>query len=26
MVFKRLLGAIGVGGPSVDTVLDGGAA
>ncbi|WP_327185644.1 sporulation protein [Streptomyces sp. NBC_01334] len=23
MVFKRLLGAIGVGGPSVDTVLDG---
>ncbi|MER5791558.1 sporulation protein [Streptomyces sp. NPDC001980] len=24
MVFKRLLGAIGVGGPSVDTVLDGG--
>ncbi|SER22893.1 sporulation-control protein [Streptomyces sp. yr375] len=25
MVFKRLLGAIGVGGPSVDTVLDGGA-
>ncbi|GHI02414.1 sporulation protein [Streptomyces cellostaticus] len=26
MVFKRLLGAIGVGGPCVDTVLDGGAA
>lgn len=26
MVFKRLLGAIGVGGPSVDTVLDGAAA
>ncbi|MEV4342799.1 sporulation protein [Streptomyces sp. NPDC049590] len=26
MVFKRLLGAIGAGGPSVDTVLDGGAA
>ncbi|MFE3165614.1 sporulation protein [Streptomyces sp. NPDC059224] len=25
MVFKRLLGAIGVGGPSVDTVLDGAA-
>ncbi|WP_369042648.1 sporulation protein [Streptomyces sp. Midd1] len=25
MVFKRLLGAIGVGGPAVDTVLDGGA-
>ncbi|MER6955264.1 sporulation protein [Streptomyces sp. NPDC000618] len=25
MVFKRLLGAIGIGGPSVDTVLDGGA-
>ncbi|MCG7203113.1 sporulation protein [Streptomyces arenae] len=25
MVFKRLLGAIGAGGPSVDTVLDGGA-
>lgn len=25
MVFKRLLGAMGVGGPSVDTVLDGGA-
>ncbi|MEU6094414.1 sporulation protein [Streptomyces sp. NPDC047079] len=25
MVFKRLLGAIGMGGPSVDTVLDGGA-
>ncbi|MDX2679837.1 sporulation protein [Streptomyces sp. NY05-11A] len=25
MVFKRLLGAIGVGGPSVDTVLDSGA-
>ncbi|MDT0318898.1 sporulation protein [Streptomyces millisiae] len=25
MVFKRLLGAIGVGGPSVDTILDGGA-
>ncbi|MFI1364298.1 sporulation protein [Streptomyces griseochromogenes] len=25
MGFKRLLGAIGVGGPSVDTVLDGGA-
>lgn len=25
MVFKRLLGAIGVGGPSVDTVLDDGA-
>ncbi|SCF59196.1 sporulation protein [Streptomyces sp. Ncost-T10-10d] len=25
MVFKRLLGAIGVGGPSVDTVLAGGA-
>ncbi|WP_052863375.1 sporulation protein [Streptomyces niger] len=25
MVFKRLLGAIGVGAPSVDTVLDGGA-
>ncbi|SCK15654.1 sporulation protein [Streptomyces sp. WMMB 322] len=24
MVFKKLLGAIGVGGPSVDTVLDGG--
>lgn len=24
MVFKRLLGAIGVGGPSVDTVLGGG--
>jgi sporulation-control protein len=24
MVFKRLLGALGVGGPSVDTVLDGG--
>ncbi|WP_316772223.1 sporulation protein [Streptomyces sasae] len=24
MVFKRLLGAIGIGGPSVDTVLDGG--
>ncbi|MFC9806878.1 sporulation protein [Streptomyces griseoaurantiacus] len=24
MVFKRLLGAMGVGGPSVDTVLDGG--
>jgi sporulation-control protein len=24
MVFKRLLGAVGVGGPSVDTVLDGG--
>lgn len=23
MVFKRLLGAIGVGGPSVNTVLDG---
>ncbi|AZM47483.1 sporulation protein [Streptomyces sp. WAC 06738] len=25
MVFKRLLGAIGVGAPSVDTVLEGGA-
>ncbi|GAB2886767.1 sporulation protein [Streptomyces mayteni] len=25
MVFKRLLGAMGVGGPSVDTILDGGA-
>ncbi|MDT0269120.1 sporulation protein [Streptomyces sp. DSM 44915] len=25
MVFKRLLGALGVGGPSVDTVLDEGA-
>ncbi|WP_030620237.1 sporulation protein [Streptomyces sclerotialus] len=25
MVFKRLLGALGVGGPSVDTVLEGGA-
>ncbi|MFJ5273184.1 sporulation protein [Streptomyces sp. NPDC088358] len=25
MVFKRLLGAMGAGGPSVDTVLDGGA-
>ncbi|MVO85501.1 sporulation protein [Streptomyces sp. p1417] len=25
MVFKRLLGALGVGGPSVDTVLDPGA-
>ncbi|GAA5020414.1 sporulation protein [Streptomyces siamensis] len=25
MVFKQLLGALGVGGPSVDTVLDGGA-
>ena len=25
MVFERLLGAIGVGGPAVDTVLDGGA-
>ncbi|WP_129838725.1 sporulation protein [Streptomyces sp. RFCAC02] len=25
MVFKRFLGALGVGGPSVDTVLDGGA-
>lgn len=25
MVFKRLLGSLGVGGPSVDTVLDGGA-
>ncbi|MFR9722833.1 sporulation protein [Streptomyces sp. MS19] len=25
MVFKRLLGAMGVGGPSVDTVLDSGA-
>ncbi|MGW1000127.1 sporulation protein [Streptomyces sp. NPDC002520] len=25
MVFKRLLGAVGAGGPSVDTVLDGGA-
>lgn len=25
MVFKKLLGALGVGGPSVDTVLDGGA-
>lgn len=24
MVFKRLLGALGVGGPSVDTVLEGG--
>ncbi|MFF1418052.1 sporulation protein [Streptomyces sp. NPDC058280] len=24
MVFKKLLGALGVGGPSVDTVLDGG--
>ncbi|MFF3563700.1 sporulation protein [Streptomyces sp. NPDC002574] len=24
MVFKRLLGALGVGGPSVDTVLNGG--
>ncbi|KIE28790.1 sporulation protein [Streptomyces sp. MUSC 125] len=24
MVFKRLLGAMGVGGPGVDTVLDGG--
>ncbi|MFJ5226652.1 sporulation protein [Streptomyces sp. NPDC088400] len=26
MVFKKLLGALGVGGPSVDTVLDGGSA
>ncbi|MGW4240061.1 sporulation protein [Streptomyces sp. NPDC004749] len=26
MVFKKLLGALGVGGPSVDTVLDGGPA
>jgi sporulation-control protein len=26
MVFKRLLGSLGVGGPSVDTVLDPGAA
>ncbi|SOD62229.1 sporulation-control protein [Streptomyces zhaozhouensis] len=26
MVFKRLLGALGVGGPSVDTVLEDGAA
>ncbi|MET8640693.1 sporulation protein [Streptomyces sp. NPDC004675] len=26
MVFKRLLGAIGVGGPAVDTVLDNGVA
>lgn len=26
MVFKRLLGALGVGGPTVDTVLDPGAA
>ncbi|GGL64800.1 sporulation protein [Streptomyces fumigatiscleroticus] len=26
MVFKRLLGSLGVGGPTVDTVLDGGAA
>src|ERR671910_2402121 len=26
MVFKKLLGAIGVDGPSVDTVLGGGAA
>ncbi|MFE4368195.1 sporulation protein [Streptomyces sp. NPDC056835] len=26
MVFKKLLGAVGVGGPSVDTVLDGVAA
>ncbi|MGW0605133.1 sporulation protein [Streptomyces sp. NPDC002640] len=26
MVFKRLLGALGVGGPTVDTVLDAGAA
>ena len=25
MVFKRLLGSLGVGGPSVDTVLDPGA-
>lgn len=25
MVFKKLLAAVGVGGPSVDTVLDGGA-
>ncbi|ONK15455.1 Stage 0 sporulation protein M [Streptomyces sp. MP131-18] len=25
MVFKKLLGALGVGGPSVDTVLNGGA-
>ncbi|WP_329384430.1 sporulation protein [Streptomyces sp. NBC_01716] len=25
MVFKRLLGSLGVGGPSVETVLDGGA-
>lgn len=25
MVFKKLLGAMGAGGPSVDTVLDGGA-
>ncbi len=25
MVFKRLLGSLGVGGPSVDTVLNGGA-
>jgi sporulation-control protein len=25
MVFKKLLGALGVGGPSVDTVLEGGA-
>jgi sporulation-control protein len=25
MVFKKLLGALGVGGPSVDTILDGGA-
>ncbi|MDQ8708185.1 sporulation protein [Streptomyces sp. LHD-70] len=26
MVFKRLLGSLGVGGPTVDTVLEGGAA
>ena len=26
MVFKRLLGSLGVGGPTVDTVLDPGAA
>lgn len=25
MVFKRLLGSLGVGGPTVDTVLDAGA-
>ena len=26
MVFKRLLGSLGVGGPTVDTVLDPGPA